>query len=151
MSTHSASPIPERRNHPSATTPALSTDGIVTGSVHTWLRLEGLTLLVAAMWGFAYTGSSWWLFATLLLAPDLGALGYLHSRRAGTHLYNLAHTTAIPAGLAALGLAAHHTMVLAIGLIWLAHIGMDRTMNYGLKYTDDFGHTHLGWHGSASH
>jgi hypothetical protein len=33
---------------------------------------------------------------------------------------------------------------LAIGAIWVAHIGMDRMLGYGLKYGDDFTHTHLG-------
>ncbi|HJU52615.1 MAG TPA: DUF4260 family protein, partial [Acidimicrobiia bacterium] len=27
---------------------------------------------------------------------------------------------------------------------WLAHIGLDRFLGYGLKYADAFGHTHLG-------
>lgn len=152
MSTDSGSstPAPGPLTGTPDATAALSADGIVTGHVHTWLRLEGVVVLVAALWGFAATGSSWWLFIALLLAPDLGALGYLHSRAAGTHLYNLAHTTLVPAALIALGLAVNHPAVLAIGLIWLAHIGMDRAMNYGLKYPDDFGHTHLGRHGPAT-
>ncbi|HEY2386937.1 MAG TPA: DUF4260 family protein, partial [Candidatus Binatia bacterium] len=29
-------------------------------------------------------------------------------------------------------------------LIWLAHIGMDRLLGYGLKYPTSFHHTHLG-------
>jgi hypothetical protein len=27
---------------------------------------------------------------------------------------------------------------------WLAHIGADRLLGYGLKYGDNFQHTHLG-------
>ena len=30
-----------------------------------------------------------------------------------------------------------------VGLIWLAHIGMDRTLGYGLKYPTAFKDTHL--------
>jgi hypothetical protein len=37
----------------------------------------------------------------------------------------------------------HHPLALALGLIWLAHIGMDRALSYGLKYDSDFTHTHL--------
>jgi hypothetical protein len=31
-----------------------------------------------------------------------------------------------------------------IALIWLAHIGFDRALAYGLKYPVAFGDTHLG-------
>ncbi|MEH7648941.1 DUF4260 family protein, partial [Bacillus toyonensis] len=30
-----------------------------------------------------------------------------------------------------------------IGLIWIAHIGMDRMFGYGLKYETDFKDTHI--------
>jgi hypothetical protein len=35
-------------------------------------------------------------------------------------------------------------MALAVGLIWLGHVGFDRMAGYGLKYDSDFKHTHLG-------
>jgi hypothetical protein len=31
-----------------------------------------------------------------------------------------------------------------IALIWLAHVGFDRALGYGLKYATAFGDTHLG-------
>jgi hypothetical protein len=31
-----------------------------------------------------------------------------------------------------------------MALIWLAHIGMDRMLGYGLKYSGGFKDTHLG-------
>jgi hypothetical protein len=34
--------------------------------------------------------------------------------------------------------------MLALALIWLAHIGFDRMLGYGLKYQSGFGDTHLG-------
>ena len=33
---------------------------------------------------------------------------------------------------------------LAVGLVWLAHIGIDRALGYGLKYQAGFAFTHLG-------
>jgi hypothetical protein len=33
--------------------------------------------------------------------------------------------------------------LLAVALIWIAHIGFDRLLGYGLKYISDFKHTHL--------
>lgn len=121
--------------------------GVVTGTPRTWLRLEGLTLLIGALAGFATTAEAWWLVPALLLLPDVAALGYLWSTRVGAHLYNLTHAAPMPAVLAGIGLWQHQSLVLATALIWLAHIGMDRALNYGLKYHDASRHTHLGWHG----
>jgi hypothetical protein len=61
-----------------------------------------------------------------------------------TRLYNLAHSTALPAAVAGLGWWQGRPLVLALGLVWLAHIGADRVLGYGLKYGDNFQHTHLG-------
>jgi hypothetical protein len=35
-------------------------------------------------------------------------------------------------------------LVLAIGIIWLGHVGFDRFAGYGLKYDTSFKNTHLG-------
>jgi hypothetical protein len=37
-----------------------------------------------------------------------------------------------------------------LALIWVAHIGFDRLLGYGLKYASAFGHTHLGARGQAN-
>ncbi len=34
-------------------------------------------------------------------------------------------------------------------MIWMAHIGIDRALGYGLKYSLGFGFTHLGRIGRA--
>jgi hypothetical protein len=121
--------------------------GSVTGRPLVLLRVEGLALLVAALVAYSRTGQAWWLLPATLLLPDLGALGYLVSRSLGALLYNLAHATPLPLALTALGLWQQHLLVVALGTVWLAHIGMDRAMAYGLKYDDDPGRTHLGRHG----
>jgi Domain of unknown function (DUF4260) len=42
-------------------------------------------------------------------------------------------------------------LLLALGLVWLGHIGMDRLLTFGLKYSDHFQHTHLNRpHGSST-
>ena len=48
-----------------------------------------------------------------------------------------------PAGLM-LGLLLPAPAILCAGIIWCAHIGFDRALGYGLKYSSGFGHTHLG-------
>ena len=137
---------------PAATPVATSTQeahdpGVVTGRPRAFLRVEGFALLIAALVAFSHTGQAWWLLPATLLLPDLGALGYLVSRSAGALLYNLAHATPLPLALVGLGLWQQQPLVIALGTVWLAHIGMDRAMAYGLKHDDDFGHTHLGRHG----
>ena len=42
------------------------------------------------------------------------------------------------------GFATASPLVLSIAMIWLAHIGFDRALGYGLKYAAGFGFTHLG-------
>ena len=56
------------------------------------LRLEGLTALAFSVLLYARHDGNWILFAVLLLAPDLSALGYLAGKRVGATSYNFAHT-----------------------------------------------------------
>jgi Domain of unknown function (DUF4260) len=119
--------------------------GAVTGGVRILLRLEGLGLLALCVLLYANSGLSWTAFAIVFFAPDLSFLGYLAGPRVGAVAYNLAHDTCVPLLLVILGyIFAAHAYVLAISLIWLAHIGLDRALGYGLKYQAGFGYTHLG-------
>jgi hypothetical protein len=108
-------------------------------------RLEGLAVAIATAMFYARSGASWWLFASLWLVPDLSMLGYLASPCMGARLYNAYHNYVAPIvlGLGALLLNLHGVW-LPIALIWINHIGVDRTLGYGLKYSDGFGYTHLG-------
>lgn len=109
----------------------------------TLLRLEGAALLIAVTVAYAFAGASWWLYALLLLAPDLFALGYLGGPRLGAGLYNLGHHHVWGLALVLTGLIAGAPLPLALGLIWLAHIGLDRALGYGFKYPDRPSRTHL--------
>jgi hypothetical protein len=55
----------------------------------------------------------------------------------------VAHTYALPVALAVLGVLADVELAVEIGLIWAAHIGVDRAIGYGLKYRTGFKDTHL--------
>ncbi len=70
-------------------------------------------------------------------------LGYLAGARIGAAGYNLAHNYVPPLLLAAYGLGAGQPFALQLAAIWLAHIGMDRLLGYGLKYPTVFQDTHL--------
>lgn len=107
------------------------------------LRLEGAALLVGAIAAYAATQGNGWAFALLLLAPDLSMLGYLANPRIGSLTYNAVHFYALPGLIIAVALLLSNPTLLHLGLIWLAHIGMDRLFGYGLKYPTDFKDTHL--------
>jgi hypothetical protein len=112
---------------------------------HWVLRVEGLAALVAAVVGYNLTGHSWSLFLCAFLLPDLGLLGYFKSRRLGAWAYNITHNTVLPV---AWGLWIWHQGALAqadlwMPALWLAHVGWDRMLGFGLKYYPDFKITHL--------
>jgi len=124
--------------------PSREAAGFAIGGVRWVLRLEGLAAFAAAVALYAHAGFSWWIFAALILAPDLAMLGYLAGPRAGAAAYNLVHTYALALPLALAGFFLSAPAASAVGLILVAHIGMDRALGYGLKYAAAFGDTHLG-------
>lgn len=113
------------------------------------IRLEeagmfGLALYLSSLLPFAG-----WVFWALLLTPDLSMLGYLVNARIGAVTYNFIHHK----GLAIIlyltsSFLVIHELTLA-GIVLFAHSSMDRIFGYGLKYADDFKHTHLGWIGKS--
>lgn len=116
----------------------------VHGSPLVLLRLEGLAVAALTFVLYARTGASWWLFAVLWLVPDLSMLGYLRSPCQGARIYNAVHTYVLPAVLVLFALLSRTETLLPIALIWINHIGIDRLLGYGLKYSNGFGWTHLG-------
>lgn len=69
--------------------------------------------------------------------------GYLVNKKAGAIIYNLVHTYTGPLLLFLVLWLAGESPYFWLGLIWLAHIGMDRMFGYGLKYETAFKDTHL--------
>ena len=112
-------------------------------TVRLLLRLEGLAIAAGAVVLYADGDHSWWLFALLILAPDLSFLGYLAGPRLGATAYNLLHNLVLPIALGTAAVLADSNAALAVALIWLAHIGVDRLVGYGLKYPTAFKDTHL--------
>ena len=107
------------------------------------LRLEGAALFAAALVLYFHEGFGWLALVLLALAPDLAMLGYSAGPRVGAVAYDLAHTEAFPVALAVAGVVADGELALQLALIWLAHIGADRLLGYGLKYPTAFQDTHL--------
>ncbi|MFC5863610.1 DUF4260 domain-containing protein [Acidicapsa dinghuensis] len=111
--------------------------------VVTLLRLEGLAAVAISAALYAHAGASWWLFAALWLVPDLSMLGYLAGPRLGALCYNAMHTYLSPIMLAAVAILLHKNTLLPYAFLWCNHIGVDRSLGYGLKYPAGFGFTHL--------
>ena len=111
------------------------------------LKIEEAAKFLAAWWLSWYLGFPWWMFAAWLLAPDIGLIGYLLGPRVGAVTYNLLHhqLLAVVVGLA--GVWYHIPECQFAGLLLYGHSAMDRAVGYGLKYPDNFKHTHLGWIG----
>ena len=107
------------------------------------LRAEGAVVFVACLLLYGELGASWILFVVLVLAPDLSMLGYLLGVRFGTVLYNLFHVLIAPLLLVALAFFFKQLWLVPYGLIWTAHIGVDRLLGFGLKYPTRFHDTHI--------
>lgn len=107
------------------------------------LHLEGLVVLVDCLYFYGINQFSWVLFLILLLSPDLSMFGYFINPKIGAILYNIFHTYIISVVVIIGGLLLSDNTLLTIGLIWTAHIGMDRVLGYGLKYPSGFKETHL--------
>lgn len=96
----------------------------------------------------------WWVLFAAFLAFDLSMVGYVRSTAVGATTYNAVHNYGFPAlaGLVALALdevsPAASTVAGVLACAWAFHVGVDRALGYGLKLSDSFRHTHLGWIGS---
>lgn len=113
------------------------------------IRLEWLAVLIMAVAAYWSGGYAWWIFALLILAPDLTMIGYLAGPYIGAITYNVVHTVIAPLALAALGLWFGLDWALQIAIILLAHIAIDRALGYGLKLSTGFKDTHMGRIGGA--
>jgi len=111
------------------------------------LHLEGLVLLAGALFVYASRDYSWLTFILLFMLPDLPLLLYPAAPRAASIAYNLVHTLALPVALGLFsffgGSAIGMQAALQAALVWLAHIGMDHTFGYGLKYLGSMKETHF--------
>ena len=87
----------------------------------------------------------WWLWAKLFFAPDVSFMGYLAGPRVGAFVYNQLHLYGPGFILTVFGLVVVGSLPIAgLGLLWVAHVGFDRMMGYGLKEPTGFNDTHLG-------
>jgi len=92
---------------------------------------------------------AWWAYLLLFFSPDIGMLGYLAGTKIGAYTYNIFHHQGLAIVFALTGYLLHNDLIIFTGLLLLAHSSFDRLLGYGLKYNDNFKHTHLGWMGQS--
>jgi len=76
-------------------------------------------------------------------------LGYLGRPCRAARIYNAFHTYVVPVALGLTAYLLHARGLVPVSLIWANHIGVDRLLGFGLKYSDGFGSTHLGLIGAV--
>ena len=111
------------------------------------IKLEELGILIVSIFALYKLNIhlSWWLYIILFLSPDIGMLGYLINTKVGAYTYNFLHHKAIASTLLILGIVLPNDYILFAGLLLFAHSSFDRVLGYGLKYSDNFKHTNVGY------
>ncbi|MDY0407477.1 DUF4260 domain-containing protein [Virgibacillus soli] len=110
-------------------------------TVRRWIRLEYATGFILCLFLYLYAGYPVTLFFLLLLVPDISMFGYLFNKKIGAFIYNLGHNLIIPFLLLIVTMTGG--LSIAFVCIWLAHICMDRSLGFGLKYGHSFKETHM--------
>lgn len=126
------------------------------------IKLEELAQFLSCFVLLMVVKAPWWSYVLLIVGPDISMFGYLVNTKVGAVSYNVFHhkAVAIVIGLAipfcvdVLGYGGgwsdnSRSALVVAGLILYGHASMDRIFGYGLKFGDNFQHTHLGWIGKA--
>ena len=107
------------------------------------VRIEEFFFFLFSIYLFTLLDFQWWFFPLFLLVPDIGMIGYAANTRIGAIIYNIFHHRAISITLYVIGAFLANHIIQFTGIILFAHSSLDRVFAYGLKYTDNFKHTHL--------
>ena len=108
------------------------------------LRAEAVALFVAGVLVYLQlNGHPLWLLP-LLLVPDVSMIGYARGPALGAVMYNAVHNLATAVIVLGVGWLLGIAPVALAGALLVAHVGMDRSLGYGLKLPGDFRDTHLG-------
>ena len=114
------------------------------GVIPLLLRAEQVAVLVGGAIAYVALGGNWLLLIPVLLSIDLSMVGYLAGPRLGAITYNAAHNLVTALLALGIGFWTGTAWLQLLGTLWVAHIGMDRSLGYGLKLPTDFRDTHLG-------
>jgi hypothetical protein len=129
----------------------------------TLLKLEELVQFLGCLFVLIVLDVEWWVYVLLAIGPDISMLGYLVGPRFGAACYNLFHHKGLALVVLVLGVvltpiydiqtvvqeAGRNAPVWIAGILLYGHACLDRMLGYGLKFSDAFHHTHLGWIGKG--
>ncbi len=119
----------------------------MTKQMDTLLKLEEAGQFLLSIFLFTQLDYAWWVFPACLLLPDISMLAYAINTGVGAVVYNIFHHKLTALLVLAAGFIFQIPILSLAGIILFGHSAMDRIFGYGLKYPDDFKHTHLGWIG----
>lgn len=114
------------------------------------LKTEELLMFVLGIYLFSLLDFQWWWFLVLILAPDIGMVGYLFGPKIGAASYNIFHHKGVAVLIYLVGSYLSLPLWQLVGAILFSHSAMDRILGYGLKYDRGFKYTHLGEIGNAN-
>ena len=105
-----------------------------------------MTIRAAEGWGLAYVdfSSQEIAIAAAFSGDERMIAGYAAGPRIGAVVYNAVHNLVLALGFVGIGFLIASTPLVLAGAVLIAHIGMDRTSGFGLKYVTSFQDTHLG-------
>ncbi|MDO8269447.1 MAG: DUF4260 domain-containing protein [Candidatus Levybacteria bacterium] len=106
-------------------------------------KLEGLAVLIASLFFYTLVEGNWIVFLLLILLPDISMIGYFKNKKIGSITYNIVHNFFTAFLIITFGFVMNQILIQQLGIIMLAHVGMDRVFGYGLKYPDSFKKTHI--------
>lgn len=112
----------------------------------TLLKLEEAAQFLFCLWLLILFNVPWWCYGLLLIGPDVSMVGYLVSPGVGAWSYNLFHHKGMALIVFVVGFSTGPVLDW-IGVVLYGHASLDRIFGYGLKFGDNFHHTHLGWIG----
>ena len=110
----------------------------------TVLKLEEVPMFILGIYLFNQLDYAWWWFLALILAPDIGMIGYLFNNTIGAFTHNLFHHKGLAILVYLTGVYFSIPLCQLTGVILFSHSAMDRALGYGLKYDKGFKFTHLG-------
>jgi hypothetical protein len=118
--------------------------GVTNSGVAMILRAEQVAIFATGVVVWLANGGPPLLLIPAWLAVDLSMVGYLAGPRIGAVTYNVAHNLVGPLALLGLGWWTDTGWPILVAAALLTHVGLDRTLGYGLKLPTDFRDTHLG-------
>jgi len=108
------------------------------------LKLEEAAMFVLSIYALSLFHADWWVYLSVLIAPDISFIGYTAGNRIGAVCYNLFHHKGIAIAIFLTGFLLQDEWIQIIGIILFGHSSMDRMLGYGLKLDRGFKYTHLG-------